>query len=55
MCLSSAPCWPEVRADENPDLFALGGLQLRKGEGIDSAPCAIKVDLVSEEVFAAAA
>lgn len=31
--LSCAPCWPEVQDAENPDVFALGGLQLRKQEG----------------------
>lgn len=31
--LVDAPCWSEARADENPDTFAPGGLQLRKGGG----------------------
>lgn len=30
---ADAPCWSEARADENPDSFAPGGLQLRKGGG----------------------
>lgn len=31
--LLCAPCWPEAQETENPAVFALGGLQLRKGSG----------------------
>lgn len=35
--LVSVPCWSEVPMDENPDMVALEGLQLRKrGRGITS-------------------
>lgn len=50
--LVSVPCWSEVPMDENPDMVALEGLQLRKrGKGNHFAACAIKVDLVFEEIL----
>lgn len=44
--LLCAPCWPEAQDAENPDVFALGGLQLRKGgEGNEFAFVQLKLTL----------